>query len=173
MRSSGAKNPKMARSLSRARQNPGLGCTVLAKPRFDCPRLPLGKQLLALAFSDRPSKLRSQPAMMAPPPAVPPAGAFSEVVLAEEKATGKLFAVKCIPKKALKGKESSIENEIAVLRNVMAHREPHDVDRQPQKMLSFCTIIVKPLLCASQGLGNRAFRGTYLCMFGVFLSFVL
>ncbi|KAM6153751.1 calcium/calmodulin-dependent protein kinase type 1D isoform 3-T3 [Erethizon dorsatum] len=45
-------------------------------------------------------------------------GAFSEVVLAEEKATGKLFAVKCIPKKALKGKESSIENEIAVLRNV-------------------------------------------------------
>ncbi|XP_053319250.1 calcium/calmodulin-dependent protein kinase type 1D isoform X2 [Spea bombifrons] len=45
-------------------------------------------------------------------------GAFSEVVLAEEKVTGKLFAVKCIPKKALKGKESSIENEIAVLRNV-------------------------------------------------------
>ncbi|XP_049562118.1 calcium/calmodulin-dependent protein kinase type 1D isoform X3 [Orcinus orca] len=45
-------------------------------------------------------------------------GAFSEVVLAEEKATGKLFAVKCIPKKALKGKESSIENEIAVLRKI-------------------------------------------------------
>ncbi|MBN3299673.1 KCC1D kinase, partial [Amia calva] len=45
-------------------------------------------------------------------------GAFSEVVLAEEKATGKMFAVKCIPKKALKGKESSIENEIAVLRNI-------------------------------------------------------
>ncbi|XP_066561130.1 calcium/calmodulin-dependent protein kinase type 1D isoform X2 [Amia ocellicauda] len=45
-------------------------------------------------------------------------GAFSEVVLAEEKATGKMFAVKCIPKKALKGKESSIENEIAVLRKI-------------------------------------------------------
>nr|XP_028603145.1 calcium/calmodulin-dependent protein kinase type 1D [Podarcis muralis] len=45
-------------------------------------------------------------------------GAFSEVVLAENRTTGKLFAVKCIPKKALKGKESSIENEIAVLRNV-------------------------------------------------------
>lgn len=43
-------------------------------------------------------------------------GAFSEVVLAEERASGKLFAVKCIPKKALKGKENSIENEIAVLR---------------------------------------------------------
>nr|DBA31382.1 TPA: hypothetical protein GDO54_007243 [Pyxicephalus adspersus] len=45
-------------------------------------------------------------------------GAFSEVVLAEEKVTGKLFAVKCIPKKALKGKESSIENEIAVLKKI-------------------------------------------------------
>lgn len=43
-------------------------------------------------------------------------GAFSEVVLAKEKATEKRFAVKCIPKKALRGKESSIENEIAVLR---------------------------------------------------------
>ncbi|KAG8507233.1 DENN domain-containing protein 5A [Galemys pyrenaicus] len=65
---SSAKNPKLARSLSRARQNPGPGCTVLAKPCFDCPRVPLGKQLLALAFSNQPSKLRSQPAMMASPP---------------------------------------------------------------------------------------------------------
>ncbi|CAB1345861.1 unnamed protein product [Coregonus sp. 'balchen'] len=45
-------------------------------------------------------------------------GAFSEVVLAQERSTGKMFAVKCIPKKALKGKESSIENEITVLRKV-------------------------------------------------------
>ncbi|KAM9328137.1 calcium/calmodulin-dependent protein kinase type 1D isoform 1-T1 [Pholidichthys leucotaenia] len=45
-------------------------------------------------------------------------GAFSEVVLAQEKLTGRMFAVKCIPKKALKGKESSIENEIAVLRRI-------------------------------------------------------
>ncbi|KAJ8002640.1 hypothetical protein DPEC_G00160990 [Dallia pectoralis] len=45
-------------------------------------------------------------------------GAFSEVVLAKEKATGKMVAVKCIPKKALKGKETSIENEIAVLRRI-------------------------------------------------------
>ncbi|KAK3517321.1 hypothetical protein QTP70_003400 [Hemibagrus guttatus] len=51
-------------------------------------------------------------------PAVEECGAFSEVVLAQEKATGKMFAVKCIPKKALKGKESSIENEIAVLRKI-------------------------------------------------------
>ncbi|KAL7857647.1 hypothetical protein AOLI_G00177490 [Acnodon oligacanthus] len=45
-------------------------------------------------------------------------GAFSEVVLARERATGKMYAVKCIPKKALRGKESSIENEIAVLRKI-------------------------------------------------------
>uniref|UniRef100_A0A8C5EYE6 Protein kinase domain-containing protein n=1 Tax=Gouania willdenowi TaxID=441366 RepID=A0A8C5EYE6_GOUWI len=43
---------------------------------------------------------------------------FSEVVLAQEKQTSRMFAVKCIPKKALKGKESSIENEIAVLRKI-------------------------------------------------------
>jgi len=42
-------------------------------------------------------------------------GAFSEVVLAEEKRTRKLVAIKCIAKKALEGKENSIENEIAVL----------------------------------------------------------
>ncbi|XP_072276778.1 calcium/calmodulin-dependent protein kinase type 1 isoform X2 [Pyxicephalus adspersus] len=45
-------------------------------------------------------------------------GAFSEVVLAEEKKTQKLVAIKCIPKKALEGKETSIENEIAVLRKI-------------------------------------------------------
>ncbi|XP_037109799.1 calcium/calmodulin-dependent protein kinase type 1D-like [Syngnathus acus] len=45
-------------------------------------------------------------------------GAFSEVVMAREKATGKMVAIKCIPKKALKGKEMSLENEIAVLRKI-------------------------------------------------------
>uniref|UniRef100_A0A803T6V8 Calcium/calmodulin dependent protein kinase I n=1 Tax=Anolis carolinensis TaxID=28377 RepID=A0A803T6V8_ANOCA len=44
-------------------------------------------------------------------------GAFSEVVLAEEKSTQKLVAIKCIAKKVLEGKESNIENEIAVLHN--------------------------------------------------------
>ncbi|XP_013885976.1 calcium/calmodulin-dependent protein kinase type 1 isoform X2 [Austrofundulus limnaeus] len=45
-------------------------------------------------------------------------GAFSEVVLAEEKRTHRLVAIKCIPKKALEGKENSIENEIAVLHKI-------------------------------------------------------
>jgi calcium/calmodulin-dependent protein kinase I len=43
-------------------------------------------------------------------------GAFSEVCLAVNKETGKKFAVKCIDKKSLKGKEDSLENEIAVLK---------------------------------------------------------
>uniref|UniRef100_A0AAY4CHW5 Protein kinase domain-containing protein n=1 Tax=Denticeps clupeoides TaxID=299321 RepID=A0AAY4CHW5_9TELE len=48
----------------------------------------------------------------------PTEGAFSEVVLAEEKRTQRLVAIKCIPKKALEGKENSIENEIAVLHRI-------------------------------------------------------
>uniref|UniRef100_A0A8D8VYJ5 Calcium/calmodulin-dependent protein kinase type 1 n=1 Tax=Cacopsylla melanoneura TaxID=428564 RepID=A0A8D8VYJ5_9HEMI len=43
-------------------------------------------------------------------------GAFSEVRLAECKDNGTMFAVKIIDKKALKGKEDSLENEIKVLR---------------------------------------------------------
>uniref|UniRef100_A0A8C6WZG6 Calcium/calmodulin-dependent protein kinase Ia n=1 Tax=Neogobius melanostomus TaxID=47308 RepID=A0A8C6WZG6_9GOBI len=43
---------------------------------------------------------------------------FSEVVLAEEKRTQRLVAIKCIPKKALQGKENNIENEIAVLHRI-------------------------------------------------------
>ncbi|XP_014676490.1 PREDICTED: E3 ubiquitin-protein ligase HECW2-like, partial [Priapulus caudatus] len=48
-------------------------------------------------------------------------GAFSEVVLAQSRTTGKEpqhVAIKCINKKALKGKEDSLENEIAILRRV-------------------------------------------------------
>lgn len=56
-------------------------------------------------------------------------GAFSEVFLAEEKKTQRLVAIKCIPKKALEGKENSIENEIAVL-----HRSEATLSRA-------CTVI--------------------------------
>ncbi|XP_064486717.1 calcium/calmodulin-dependent protein kinase type 1-like [Ornithodoros turicata] len=46
-------------------------------------------------------------------------GAFSQVVLAESKDTpGVMHAIKCIDKKALKGKEDSLENEIKVLRRL-------------------------------------------------------
>ena len=44
-------------------------------------------------------------------------GAFSEVVLAEDRLNKNTFlAVKCINKKGLKGKEESLENEIQVLK---------------------------------------------------------
>jgi calcium/calmodulin-dependent protein kinase I len=44
-------------------------------------------------------------------------GAFSKVFLAEYKnEPGHVVAIKCIDKKALKGKEESLENEIKVLR---------------------------------------------------------
>ncbi|XP_024879888.1 calcium/calmodulin-dependent protein kinase type 1 isoform X2 [Temnothorax curvispinosus] len=46
-------------------------------------------------------------------------GAFSEVRLAESKdKPGQMFAVKIIDKKALKGKEDSLDNEIKVLRRL-------------------------------------------------------
>lgn len=45
-------------------------------------------------------------------------GAFSEVVMAEEKSSRKLFAVKCINKRNLSGKEEAVENEIAILKKV-------------------------------------------------------
>lgn len=46
-------------------------------------------------------------------------GAFSEVRLAESKdRPGELYAVKIIDRKALKGKDDSLENEINVLRKL-------------------------------------------------------
>ncbi|XP_041350371.1 calcium/calmodulin-dependent protein kinase type 1-like [Gigantopelta aegis] len=46
-------------------------------------------------------------------------GAFSEVVLAEEKSNrGRFMAIKCIDRHGLKGKEEALENEISVLRRL-------------------------------------------------------
>ena len=43
-------------------------------------------------------------------------GAFSQVRLAESRDDGNMYAIKIIDKKALKGKEDSLENEIRVLK---------------------------------------------------------
>uniref|UniRef100_H2YPJ9 Protein kinase domain-containing protein n=1 Tax=Ciona savignyi TaxID=51511 RepID=H2YPJ9_CIOSA len=43
-------------------------------------------------------------------------GAFSKVWLAENRKNGEMVAIKCIPRKLIKGKEGSINNEISVLR---------------------------------------------------------
>jgi len=45
-------------------------------------------------------------------------GAFSQVRLAESKEDGQMHAVKIIDKKALRGKEDSLENEIRVLKRL-------------------------------------------------------
>ncbi|XP_036142299.1 calcium/calmodulin-dependent protein kinase type 1 isoform X1 [Monomorium pharaonis] len=56
-------------------------------------------------------------------------GAFSEVRLAESKEKpGQMFAVKIIDKKALKGKEDSLENEIKVLRRFSESATPQSGD---------------------------------------------
>jgi hypothetical protein len=53
-------------------------------------------------------------------------GAFSEVRLGESKDNpGQLFAIKIIDKKALKGKEDSLENEIKVLRRYLCRSTLH------------------------------------------------
>ncbi|XP_044741625.1 calcium/calmodulin-dependent protein kinase type 1 isoform X3 [Chrysoperla carnea] len=55
-------------------------------------------------------------------------GAFSEVRLAESKdRPGQMFAVKIIDKKALKGKEDSLENEIKVLRRFNFNETNHKI----------------------------------------------
>ncbi|XP_063703604.1 calcium/calmodulin-dependent protein kinase type 1 isoform X2 [Culicoides brevitarsis] len=67
-------------------------------------------------------------------------GAFSEVKLAESKANpGQLYAVKVIDKKALKGKEDSLENEIRVLRRFSAMR--CDDDPEDHKPLTHPNIV--------------------------------
>ncbi|KAK0168909.1 hypothetical protein PV327_002666 [Microctonus hyperodae] len=56
-------------------------------------------------------------------------GAFSEVRLAESKEKpGQMYAVKIIDKKALKGKEDSLENEIRVLRRFSETVTPQSGD---------------------------------------------
>ncbi|XP_067408476.1 calcium/calmodulin-dependent protein kinase type 1B isoform X2 [Emydura macquarii macquarii] len=46
------------------------------------------------------------------------AGAFSEVFLARARDSQRLVALKCIPKRALRGQEVAVENEIAVLSKI-------------------------------------------------------
>lgn len=79
-------------------------------------------------------------------------GAFSEVVMAQEKATEKMVAIKCIPKKALKGKETSIENEIAVLRRWVL-KELHVLQGSPP-----CCITREPCLSENHSALSNVIR---------------
>ena len=46
-------------------------------------------------------------------------GAFSEVIFANDLLTNQPEAIKCIKRKALKGKEETLQNEISVLRKYL------------------------------------------------------
>ncbi|XP_058830958.1 calcium/calmodulin-dependent protein kinase type 1 [Topomyia yanbarensis] len=56
-------------------------------------------------------------------------GAFSEVRLCEHRESSQAYAVKIIDKKALKGKEDSLENEIRVLKRFSAKRNEQDSEK--------------------------------------------
>lgn len=71
---------------------------------------------MAWDWKDLPHPSPSFPPLCLPPPPLRLRGAFSEVMLAQERGSSHLVALKCIPKKALRGKEALVENEIAVLR---------------------------------------------------------
>lgn len=57
------------------------------------------------------------------------------MVLAQERGSSHLVALKCIPKKALRGKEALVENEIAVLRRCVP-RSGWEPPPCPQKGLA-------------------------------------
>ncbi|KAK6466700.1 calcium/calmodulin-dependent protein kinase type 1 [Huso huso] len=85
-------------------------------------------------------------------------GSFSEVRLAQDRRTQKLVAVKCIQKRALKGKEAMLENEIAVL-----HKIKHDnivsleeIYETPSELY-----LVMTLVTGGELLDRILVRGTY------------
>lgn len=65
-------------------------------------------------------------------------GAFSKVHLAENRKTGGMVAVKCIPRRLIKGKENSINNEISVLKRFVLHCLSQ-LNVEPQIVESFHT----------------------------------
>ncbi|KAG5838864.1 hypothetical protein ANANG_G00228170 [Anguilla anguilla] len=85
-------------------------------------------------------------------------GSFSEVWVAQHRHSQRLVAVKCIHKRALKGKEALLENEIAVLRKV--HHENivslEETFETPAKLY-----LVMPLVTGGELLGRILERGSY------------
>jgi len=74
-------------------------------------------------------------------------GAFSEVLLAEERERpGSYVAIKCINKKSIKGKEESLENEIDVLRRYLYYIIEGSNDFEYFALLKYCQIVCHRLL---------------------------
>ncbi|MGH0166376.1 UNVERIFIED_CONTAM: hypothetical protein FKN15_066986 [Acipenser sinensis] len=85
-------------------------------------------------------------------------GSFSEVRLAQDRRTQKLVAVKCIQKRALKGKEAMLENEIAVLRKIK-HDNIVSLEEIYETPSELC--LVMTLVTGGELLDRILVRGTY------------
>ncbi|XP_028849122.1 calcium/calmodulin-dependent protein kinase type 1B isoform X1 [Denticeps clupeoides] len=85
-------------------------------------------------------------------------GSFSEVRVAQHIRSRRLVAVKCIRKRALKGKESMLENEIAVLRRINHENIVSLLDtfETPSKLY-----LVMTLLTGGELLDRILERGSY------------
>ncbi|XP_045065220.1 calcium/calmodulin-dependent protein kinase type 1B [Coregonus clupeaformis] len=76
-------------------------------------------------------------------------GSFSEVQVAQHHHTLRLVAVKCISKRALKGKEGMLENEIAALRrinhpNMVALEETFETSSKLYLVMTLVTGVAGP-----------------------------
>lgn len=85
-------------------------------------------------------------------------GAFSEVCLGVHKETGKKYAVKCIDKKSLKGKEDTLESEIRVL-NKADH--PNIVKMKEQFEDKHYMYLVMDLVTGGELFDRIVQRGSY------------
>jgi len=85
-------------------------------------------------------------------------GAFSQVRLAESKEDGNMFAVKIIDKKALKGKEDSLENEIRVLKRLKHRNVVKLVEAYESKT---CVYLVMQLVTGGELFDRIVEKGSY------------
>lgn len=86
-------------------------------------------------------------------------GAFSQVRLAESKEEpGKMYAIKIIDKKALKGKEDSLENEIRVLRRLDHRNVVKLLDAYESRQ---CVYLVMELVTGGELFDRIVEKGSY------------
>ncbi|XP_074929408.1 calcium/calmodulin-dependent protein kinase type 1 [Chelonoidis abingdonii] len=88
-------------------------------------------------------------------------GAFSEVVLAEERTSRKLVAIKCIAKKALEGKGTSLENEIAVLHKNQAAPNIVGLDEHLSRSWAVTSYLIMQLVSGGELFDRIVEKGFY------------
>ncbi|XP_071961546.1 calcium/calmodulin-dependent protein kinase type 1D-like [Antedon mediterranea] len=85
-------------------------------------------------------------------------GAFSEVVLAVDKVTGEMVAVKCIDKKGIKGKEDALLNEVEILKKIT---HPHIVQLKELFESKSSVYLVIQLVTGGELFDRIIERGSY------------